>query len=112
MGKRGFGDDGLRYSPIMTCVSPIIQGGNDAQVHQHLDPGSAYRYAVECCQPHLKLRDAKRVTARCSCPSSSPPPHASPRSPIHPGSDFAVSPTRKVVAAALYETLPDYNLLK
>ena len=25
----------------MTCVSPIIQGGYDAQVHQHLDPGSS-----------------------------------------------------------------------
>ena len=29
-----------------------------------LTPAQVYRYAVECCQPHLKLRDAKRVTAR------------------------------------------------
>jgi hypothetical protein len=27
-----------------------------------LTPDQVYRYAVACCQPHLKLRDVKTIT--------------------------------------------------
>ena len=32
-----------------------------------LTPAQVYRYAVECCQPHLQLRDGTAETARTIC---------------------------------------------
>ena len=76
-----------------------------------LTPAQVYRYAVECCQPHLKLRDAKRVTARMLLTIL-----FAAAARISSLSDTCKRlrgvPDEEVVAAALYETLPDYNLLK
>ena len=76
-----------------------------------LTPAQVYRYAVECCQPHLKLRDAKRVTARMLLTIL-----FAATARISSLSDTCKRlrgvPDEEVVAAALYETLPDYNLLK
>src|SRR3954452_16929584 len=76
-----------------------------------LTPAQVYRYAVECCQPHLKLRDAQRVTARMLLTIL-----FAAASRISSLSDTCKRlrgvPDEEVVAAALYETLPDYNLLK
>ena len=76
-----------------------------------LTPAQVYRYAVECCQPHLTLRDAKRVTARMLLTIL-----VAAAARISSLSDTCKRlrgvPDEEVVAAALYETLPDYNLLK
>lgn len=76
-----------------------------------LTPAQVYRYAVDCCQPHLKLRDAKRVTARMLLTIL-----FAAAARISSLSDTCKRlrgvPDEEVVAAALYETLPDYNLLK
>jgi hypothetical protein len=76
-----------------------------------LDPAQVYRYAIECCQPHLKLRDAKRVTARMLLTIL-----FAAAARISSLSDTCKRlrgvPDEEVVAAALYETLPDYNVLK
>ena len=76
-----------------------------------LTPAQVYRYAVECCQPHLKLRDAKRVTARMLLTIL-----FAAAARISSLSDTCKRlrgvPDEEVVAAALYETLPDYKLLK
>ena len=76
-----------------------------------LTPAQVYRYAVECCQPHLKLRDAKRVTARMLLTIL-----FAAAARISSLSDTCKRlrgvPDEEVVAAVLYETLPDYNLLK
>ena len=76
-----------------------------------LTPAQVYLYAVECCQPHLKLRDAKRVTARMLLTIL-----FAAAARISSLSDTCKRlrgvPDEEVVAAALYETLPDYNLLK
>src|SRR5260370_28798365 len=76
-----------------------------------LTPAQVYRYAVECCQPHLKLRDAKRVTARMLLTIL-----FAAAARISSLSDTCKRlrgvPVEQVVAAALYETLPGYNLLQ
>ena len=76
-----------------------------------LNPAQVYRYAIECCQPHLKLRDAKRVTARMLLTIL-----FAAAARISSLSDTCKRlrgvPDEEVVAAALYETLPDYNVLK
>ena len=76
-----------------------------------LTPAQVYRYAVECCQPHLGLRDAKRVTARmlltilfAAAARISSLSESCKR--------LRGVPDEEVVVASLYETLPDYNLLK
>lgn len=101
----------LTHSLIMTCVRPVFQGGYDAQVHQHLDP-----------DPSLPLR--RRVLP---APPEARRHQAGHRSdaPDHPfrrrrTRQFALRhlqaaprrPDEEVVAAALYETLPDYHVLK
>src|SRR3954462_5710347 len=76
-----------------------------------LNPAQVYRYAIECCQPHLKLRDAKRVTARMLLTIL-----FAAAARISSLSDTCKRlrgvPDEEVVAAALYEALPDYNVLK
>jgi putative transposase len=76
-----------------------------------LTPAQVYRYAVECCQPHLKLRDVKRVTASMLLTIL-----FAAAARISSLSDTCKRlrgvPDEEVVAAALYETLPDYHLLK
>ena len=76
-----------------------------------LTPAQVYRYAIECCQPHLKLRDAKRVTASMLLTIL-----FAAAARISSLSDtckrLRAVPDEEVVAAALYETLPDYNVLK
>src|SRR5437763_4177280 len=76
-----------------------------------LTPAQVYRYAIACCQPYLKLRDAKRVTARMLLTIL-----FAAAARISSISDTCKRlrdvPDEEVVAAALYETLPDSNLLK
>src|SRR6266545_7812574 len=76
-----------------------------------LTPAQVYRYAVECCQPHLKLRDAKRVTAQMLLTIL-----FAAAARITSLSDTCKRlrgvPDEELVAAALYETLPDYATLK
>src|SRR3954463_12583022 len=76
-----------------------------------LTPDQVYRYAVACCQPHLKLRDVKSITgsmlltivfaaaARIASLSAT-------------CRRLRRVPDEEAVAAALYATLPDYATLK
>ena len=76
-----------------------------------LTPDQVYRYAVACCQPHLKLRDVKAITgamlltivfaaaARIASLSAT-------------CRRLRRVPDEEAVAAALYATLPDYATLK
>jgi hypothetical protein len=76
-----------------------------------LTPDQVYRYAVACCQPHLKLRDVKAITgsmlltivfaaaARIASLSAT-------------CRRLLRVPDEEAVAAALYATLPDYATLK
>src|SRR3954470_17968077 len=76
-----------------------------------LTPTQVYRYAVQVCQPHLKLRDAKNVAssmiltvlfaaaARISSLSDT-------------CRQLRRVPDEHAVAEALYATLPEYDLLR
>jgi hypothetical protein len=76
-----------------------------------LTPDQVYRYAVACCQPHLKLRDVKAITgsmlltivfaaaARIASLSAT-------------CRRLLRVPDEEAVAAALYATLPGYDTLK
>jgi hypothetical protein len=76
-----------------------------------LTPAQVYRYAVECCQPHLRLRDVKRVTAQMLLTIL-----FAAAARVASLSDTCKRlrgvPDEEVVAAALYDTLPDYDRLK
>src|SRR4051794_41886555 len=76
-----------------------------------LPPPQVYRYAVECCQPHLKLRDARRVTAQMLLTIL-----FAAAARISSLSDTCKRlrgvPDEEAVAAALYETLPGYNVFQ
>jgi hypothetical protein len=96
----------------MTCVRPIFQGRYDTQVHQHLDPPTqVYRYAVESCQPHLKLDDTKRVTAQMLLTVLFAAA-ARVSSLSETCKRLRGAPDEEVVAATIYNTLPDYHVLK
>jgi DDE family transposase len=76
-----------------------------------LTPAQVYRYAVDCCQPHLQLRDIKTVTAQMLLTIL-----FAAAARVTSLSDTCKRlrgvPDEEVVAAALYETLPDYAALK
>ena len=76
-----------------------------------LTPDQVYRYAVACCQPHLKLRDIRNVTASMLLTIL-----FAAAARISSISDTCKRlrrvPDEEVVAAALYETLPGYSTLK
>jgi hypothetical protein len=76
-----------------------------------LTPAQVYRYAVDCCQPHLQFRDVKTVTAQMLLTIL-----FAAAARIASLSDTCKRlrgvPDEEVVAAALYETLPDYAALK
>ena len=95
--------------PIMTCARPIFQGGYDAQDHQHLDP-----------DPSLTLH--RRVLPAPSEARRHQAGHLS-DAPDHPfrrrrTRQFALRHLQGLrgvpdeVVASLYETLPDYHILK
>src|SRR5512135_516304 len=75
-----------------------------------LTPDQVYRYAVACCQPHLKLRDIRNVTASMLLTIL-----FAAAARISSISDTCKRlrrvPDEEVVAAALYETLPGYSTL-
>jgi hypothetical protein len=74
-----------------------------------LTPAQVYRYAVQAFQPHLKLRDAKRVAAPMTVLFAA-------ASRISSLSDTCRRlrgiPDEHVVAEALYSTLPEYDRLR
>jgi len=76
-----------------------------------LTPDQVYRYAVACCQPHLKLRDIRNVTASMLLTIL-----FAAAARISSISDTCKRlrrvPDEEVIAAALYETLPGYSTLK
>jgi hypothetical protein len=76
-----------------------------------LTPSQVYRYAVQACQPHLKLRDAKNLAAQTLLTVL-----FAAAARISSLSDTCRQlrrvPDEHVVAEALYATLPDYNRLR
>src|SRR3982750_597921 len=76
-----------------------------------LTPPQAYRYAVQACQPHLKLRDAKKVAGQTILPVL-----FAAAARISSLSDTCRRlrdvPDEHIVAEALYATLPEYNALR
>jgi Transposase DDE domain len=76
-----------------------------------LTPSQVYRYAVQVCQPHLKLRDAKTVAAEMILTVL-----FAAAARISSISDTCRQlrrvPDEHAVAEALYATLPEYHLLR
>jgi hypothetical protein len=76
-----------------------------------LTPARVYRYAVQACQPHLRLRDAKKVTAQTILTVL-----FAAAARISSLSDTCRRlrdvPDEHVVAEALYATLPPYDALR
>lgn len=76
-----------------------------------LTPARVYRYAVQACQPHLRLRDTKKVAA----PTILTVLFAA-AARISSLSDTCRTlrdvPDEHAVAAALYATLPEYDILR
>jgi hypothetical protein len=76
-----------------------------------LTPTQVYRYAVQVCQPHLKLRDVKQVTAQTILTVL-----FAAAARISSLSDTCQRlrevPDEHAVATALYATLPGYDLLR
>lgn len=76
-----------------------------------LAQSQVYRYAIQVCQPHLKLRDAKNVAAEMILTVL-----FAAAARISSLSDTCRQlrrvPDEHAVAEALYSTLPDYNQLR
>jgi hypothetical protein len=76
-----------------------------------LTPDRVYRYAVQVCQPHLKLRDTKKVAAQTILTVL-----FAAAARISSLSDTCRRlrgvPDEHAVAAALYATLPEYDILR
>jgi Transposase DDE domain len=76
-----------------------------------LTPDRVYRYAVQSCQPHLKLRDAKKVAGQTILTVL-----FAAAARISSLSDTCRRlrgvPDEHAVAAALYATLPEYDTLR
>ena len=76
-----------------------------------LTPARVYRYAVQVCQPHLKLRDTKKVAGQTILTVL-----FAAAARISSLSDtcrlLRDVPDEHVVAAALYATRPEYDILR
>src|SRR5918996_1168217 len=76
-----------------------------------LTPAQVYRYAVQACQPYLKLRDTRTTAAHLTLTVL-----FAAAARISSLSDTCRRlrgvPDEHAVAEALYATLPDYNRLR
>ena len=90
---------------------PSFKEGTIRKSTNTLTPTQVYRYTVESCQPHLKLGDTKGVTSQMLLTIL-----FAAAARVSSLSDTCKRlrgvPDEEEVAAALYETLPDYHILK